>query len=68
MHSGGNNDVATQRCNIVTTLFRIVSTLFQLTLQRCHALKSSLRIVPCNITLKRSIASKVFGKITLKPL
>ena len=40
---------ATQRCNIVATLFRIVTTLFQ----HCNAVlpwKSSLRIVPCNIT------------------
>ena len=37
---------ATQRCNIVATLFRIVTTLFQ----HCLAVlrkKSSLRIVPC---------------------
>ena len=41
---------ATQRCNIVATLFRMVTTLFQ----HCNAvlyLKSSLRIVPCNIGL-----------------
>ena len=40
---------ATQRCNIVATLFRIVTILFQ----HCNAVlpwKSSLRIVPCNIT------------------
>ena len=39
---------ATQRCNIVATLFRIVTTLFQ----HCNAVlrkKSSLPIVPCNI-------------------
>ena len=38
---------ATQHCNIVATLFRIVTTLFQ----HCNAVfpwKSSLRIVPCN--------------------
>ena len=38
---------ATQRCNIVATLFRIVTTLFQ----HCNAVfpwKSSLQIVPCN--------------------
>ena len=38
---------ATQRCNIVATLFRIVTTLFQ----HCLAVlrkKSSLGIVPCN--------------------
>ena len=38
---------ATQRYNIVVTLFRIVTTLFQ----HCNAVfpwKSSLRIVPCN--------------------
>ena len=38
---------ATQRCNIVAKLFRIVTTLFQ----HCNAVfpwKSSLRIVPCN--------------------
>ena len=38
---------ATQRCNIVATLFRIVTTLFQ----HCNAVflwKSSLWIVPCN--------------------
>ena len=41
---------ATQRYNIVTTLLRIVTTLFQ----HCNDVlrwKSSLRIVPCNITL-----------------
>ena len=41
---------ATQRCNIVATLFQIVTTLFQ----HCNAVlrkKSSLRIIPCNITL-----------------
>ena len=40
---------STKRCNIVATLFRIVTTLFQ----HCNAVlhqKSSLRIVPCNIT------------------
>ena len=40
---------ATQRCNIVATLFRIVTTLFQ----HCNAVlrkESSLRIVSCNIT------------------
>ena len=44
------NFSATQRWNIVATLFRMVTTLFQ----HCNAvlrLKSSLRIVPCNITL-----------------
>ena len=42
---------AIQRYNIVTTLFRIVTTSFQ----HCNAVlhkKSSLRIVPCNITLR----------------
>ena len=41
---------ATQRCNIVATLFRMVTTLSQ----HCNAVlcwKSSLRIVPCNISL-----------------
>ena len=40
---------ATQRCNIIATLFRMVTTLFQ----HCNAVlrqKSSLRIVPCKIT------------------
>ena len=40
---------STKRCNIVGTLFRIVTTLFQ----HCNAVlhqKSLLRIVPCNIT------------------
>ena len=46
---------ATQSCNIVATLFRMVTTL----LQHCNAvlrLKSSLRnrIVQCNITLSDS--------------
>ena len=44
---------ATQGCNIVTILFRTVTTLFQ----HCNAalrLKSSLRIVPCNITFSFS--------------
>ena len=42
---------ATERCNIVVTLFGIVTTLFQ----HCNALlrsKSSLRIVLCNIAFK----------------
>ena len=41
---------ATQRCNIVVTLFQVVTTLFQ----HCNnvlCLKSLLRIIPCNITL-----------------
>ena len=41
---------ATQRCNIVATLFRIVTTLFQ----HCLAVlrkKSSLRIIPCNTVM-----------------
>ena len=40
---------ATQRCNILATLFRIVTTLFQ----HCNAVlrkESSFRIVSCNIT------------------
>ena len=44
---------ATQRCNIIATLFRMVSTLFQ----HCNAVlrqKSSLRIVPCKITYVRN--------------
>ena len=42
---------ATQRCNIVSTLFRMVTTLFR----NCSAglcYKTSLRIVSCNITLR----------------
>ena len=44
---------ATQRCNIIATLFRMVTTLFP----HCNAVlrqKSSLRIVPCNITYVRN--------------
>ena len=44
---------ATQRCNIIATLFRMVPTLFQ----HCSAVlrqKSSLRIVQCNITYVRN--------------
>ena len=37
---------ATQRCNIVATSFRMVTTLFQY----CNAV---LRIVPCNITFRQ---------------
>ena len=43
---------ATQGCNIVPILFRVVTTFFQ----HCNAVlrwKSSLWIVPCNITLKQ---------------
>ena len=43
---------ATEGCNIVPILFRIVTTLFQ----HCNAVlrwKSSLPIVPCNITFKQ---------------
>ena len=48
--------IATQRCNIVATLFRIVTTLFQ----HCNAVlrcKSSLLIVPCNIILSSPICN-----------
>ena len=41
---------ATQRCNIVATLFRIVTTLFQ-HWNAVFSWKSSLRIVQCSITL-----------------
>ena len=63
---------ATQRCNIVATLFRIVTTLFQ----HCLAVlrqKSSLRIVPCNTIVDVSKTrngewgmSTWIGKIILK--
>ena len=46
---------ATQRYNIVATLIQMVATLFQ----HCNAVlrkKSSLRIVPCNITFKANNA------------
>ena len=39
---------ATQRCSIVATLFRMVTTL----LQHCNA----LRIVPCNITFNKIVS------------
>ena len=49
---------ATQRCNIVATLFGMVTTLPQ----HCKAVlrwKSSLRIVACNMTFKRASIKKV---------
>ena len=45
----------TQSCNIVATLFRMVTTLFQ----HCDVVlrwKSSLRIVPCNITFRKVLS------------
>ena len=48
----------TQRCNIVATLFGMVTTLPQ----HCNAVlrwKSSLRIVACNMTFKRASRKKV---------
>ena len=42
---------ATQRCNIVATLFQMAATLFQ-HYNAVLSWKSSLRIVPCNITLR----------------
>ena len=42
---------ATQCCNIVATLFQMAATLFQ-HYNAVLSWKSSLRIVPCNITLR----------------
>ena len=49
---------ATQRCNIVATLFRMVTTLFQNCISVLRE-KSSLRIVPCKIALKLPETSKL---------
>ena len=49
---------ATKRCNIVPTLFPMVTTLFQ----HCNAVlckKSSLRIVPCNITFTAECSNRL---------
>ena len=49
---------ATQRCNIVATLFRMVTTLFQNCISVLRE-KSSLRIAPCKIALKLPETSKL---------
>ena len=56
---------ATHCCVIVATLFRMVATLFQYCNAVLH-LKSSLRIIPCNITFNDLFLPCQLGKWTLK--
>ena len=56
---------ATQCCIIVATLFRMVATLFQYCNAVLH-LKSSLQIIPCNITFNDFVFALPLGQMNFK--